>query len=80
MARVPLGNGLRVTGNSIIRLPGSLNSGPSGQVIYSPGIAASEPVIQPGTTWNIQTWYRDNPGPCGAGTNLSNCMSVSFVP
>ena len=80
MTRIPLGNGLRVAGNPIIRFPLALNSGPGGQVIYGPGIAASEPAIQPGTTWNIQTWYRDNPGPCGGGTNLSNGMSVSFVP
>jgi hypothetical protein len=49
-------------------------------VIYGPGIAAGEPAIQPGTIWNIQTWYRDNPGPSGGGTNVSNGMSVSFVP
>ena len=79
-SQIFLGDGLRVAGGQIIRVTGAINSGPGGQLIYGPGIAAGQAAITSGTTWNFQTWFRDNGGPCGQGTNLSNGMSVSFLP
>jgi hypothetical protein len=36
--------------------------------------------IDPGDTWNFQTWFRDPTGPCGFAFNLSNALAVTFAP
>jgi hypothetical protein len=57
-----------------------------GRAMLGPGIVAasqafpSAGVIQAGSTWNFQFWYRDLQGPCGTGTNVTNGLSVAFVP
>jgi hypothetical protein len=57
-----------------------------GRVMRGPGLVLQSqnlPTlgrIQSGQTWNFQFWYRDNQGPCGAGTNYSNGVSVQFGP
>jgi hypothetical protein len=57
-----------------------------GRVLRGPGLvllSQSLPLngrIDAGETWNFQFWYRDNQGPCGAGTNYSNGVSVEFGP
>ena len=38
------------------------------------------PLIESGTTWNFQFWYRDPSGPGGNGFNLSDAIEVSFAP
>ena len=32
------------------------------------------------STWHFQTWYRDIGGPCGAFSNFSNALTVTFTP
>jgi hypothetical protein len=79
----PLGNGfLCVSGGStgIARLPASLAVG--GVLRHeldfaAPPYAAAK--ILPGSTWNFQAWYRD-PAAGGASVNLSDGMTVQFIP
>lgn len=85
-ASFPLGNGLLCGGGpQILRFPVA-NSGPDGVAELGPGIVAascagpSSLCITPGSTWNFQSWYRDTGGPCGAGSNLSNAIQITFQP
>ena len=43
-----------------------------------PGSPPPSGAILPGSTWHFQTWYRDIAGPCGAFSNLSNALSVTW--
>ena len=36
--------------------------------------------ILPGSTWNFQVWHRDDDSVCGARSNLSNAIAVTFGP
>lgn len=36
-------------------------------------------LFDPGTTWEFQYWYRD-PVAGGAGFNLSDAVSIDFLP
>ena len=36
--------------------------------------------INPGETWHVQAWFRDPNGPCGAGLNLTNGLTLTYVP
>ena len=35
-------------------------------------------LIQPGSSWNFQFWYRDSAG--GNGFNFTDALSVNFCP
>jgi len=37
-------------------------------------------MIQAGSTWKFQFWFRDPMGPGGTGSNLSDGLSASFLP
>jgi hypothetical protein len=52
---------------------------PAGLVAYSQTLGGLG-VITAGQTWNFQCWYRDVISPCGITNNLSNGLSVGFVP
>lgn len=62
------------------------NAGDQGMFTEGPGIVAFTQGpggacrIDPGETWHFQGWYRDPLGPCGALSNLSNAVSVTFTP
>jgi len=88
--RVPFGDGLRCASagaTGIFRFP-VRNSGPTGTLVEGPGIVAwslghfgPAGQIAAGQTWQMQAWYRDPVGgPCGNAHNLSNGLSVTFVP
>jgi hypothetical protein len=77
-AGVLLGDGLRCVGGSTTRIAFK-SSGPLGFAQFGPGLAVAAN-WQGGQTWNFQVWYRDPPGPCGGGNNLSNGYRVTFVP
>jgi len=73
---VPLYNGVRCIGPSVVRLPvvsSSLGTA-SHTLDFTSGTAA---VIQPGQTWHFQYWFRDVPGG-GSQANTSNGLSVAF--
>lgn len=36
--------------------------------------------LKAGSTWNFQAWYRDPQSTCGATSNLTNAVSVTFRP
>jgi len=84
------GDGLRCVGGGgagIFRYFPVQSSGPIGVLALGPGIVAHSqarfPVpgrIDPGETWNFQTWFRDPTGPCGFAFNLSNALAVTFTP
>lgn len=91
-AQVPFGNGLLCAGSGgygQFRFPAqpALSSGFYGAFRFGPGIAAHSQqffgglgVIQPGSTWRFQAWFRDVQNPCGGGFNTSNATSVTFQP
>jgi hypothetical protein len=88
--RIPFKSGLLCLGgpgNKIVRLLDALSSGAAGEASYGPGIvalscsgtlASIEFCIQPGETWNFQTYYRDQLDGCGLGANTSNGLAVTF--
>jgi len=73
---VPLFNGVRCIGPSVIRLPVVLSSlgVATHQLDFTSGTAAN---IQAGQTWHFQYWFRDVPGG-GLEANLSDGLSVAF--
>lgn len=80
----PFKDGARCVYGSIFRFPVK-NSGSTGSVSYGPGLVAYSSgwpsgTITAGSTWYFQGWYRNQTGPCGQGTNLSNAVQVDFVP
>jgi len=40
----------------------------------------AHPLLESGSTWNFQWWYRDPAGPGGDGFNLSDAVEVTFAP
>jgi len=84
------GDGLRCVGAGgagIFRYFPVQSSGPIGVLALGPGIVAHSQArfsaagrIDPGETWNFQTWFRDPEGPCGFAFNLSNALAVTFSP
>ena len=84
------GDGLRCVGAGgagIFRYFPVQSSGPIGVLALGPGIVAHSQArfpaagrIDPGDTWNFQTWFRDPEGPCGFAFNLSNALAVTFSP
>jgi hypothetical protein len=51
-------------------------------VISTVAIASHAPggTVNPGDTKCYQYWYRDPGGPCGSNFNLSNAMTITWVP
>ncbi|MFT4539196.1 MAG: hypothetical protein ACI841_003762 [Planctomycetota bacterium] len=82
-AGVPFGNGFRCVGAPgapLIRLPIVNASG--SQFAFSPDLTAppsATGLIQGGSTWNFQCWYRDPLG-TGSSFNLSDGIEVTFCP
>jgi hypothetical protein len=76
---VPFMDGLRCVGGQIFRYPAKPIS-PFNHLEQREVVSAAGNLIHPGATWNFQSWYRNPPGPCGTGANLSNALSVTFTP
>lgn len=73
------GDGLRCAGGGLTRMGVRVPNG-SGQATWGPGLAASG-AYSAGDTRSFQGWYRDPAGsPCGAGFNLTNGVTVTFIP
>ena len=79
---VPLGEGLLCVGGGIQRLDVSFPQ--NGTLLVDLGSAGQDGVsmpseFQPGSTWNLQCWYRDvQGGP--HGYNLSDGYTITFTP
>ncbi len=76
-----LGNGFLCLAPKVWRAQPILSSGLSGSVTRN--ISENDypwyALIHPGDTWNFQFWYRDTPAG-GAGFNLTDAVSVTFLP
>jgi hypothetical protein len=73
------GNGLRLVGGHIIRRD-VLAPDTGGRAIFGPGLGGNNPWL-PDSTVHFQVWYRDPfHGACGAVFNLTNGVSVTFLP
>jgi len=76
----PLGNGTLCIGSPFFRLPASLAQG--GELRHALDMTnppAQVAIITPGSTWNFQAWFRDNPAG-GSGFDLTDGLRVTFVP
>ncbi len=73
--QVPLGDGNRCAGGSIVRFPLSTSS-PAGSVDLVFDAAAAG--LSPGDESYFQCWYRDGGGPGGTGSNLSDAIQVEW--
>ncbi len=80
--QIPFGNGWRCVGGGVYRM-NVMHSGATGSYqkdldFYSaPPHGAAE--VDPGETWRFQCWFRDPPAG-GATFNLTNAVSVDFIP
>ena len=72
------GNGFRCVGGSVYRLPVTFASS---NVLSDTVDFTTTPgsLLAAGQTWNFQAWYRD-PNAGGDGFNLSNGITLTFVP
>jgi hypothetical protein len=78
-AYVPLGNGFRCVGGTLLRMPPAHAT--NGQLQFNVNNAVPPLVghVIAGSTWNFQAWYRDVPAG-GAQFNLSDGYQVVFTP
>jgi hypothetical protein len=73
------GDGLRCAGQNVVRR-GVRVPDANGDANWGPGLLAGTSVSA-GDTKHWQIWYRNPSGsPCGAGFNLTNGYSVTYVP
>jgi CubicO group peptidase (beta-lactamase class C family) len=85
LVTTPLDSGVRCAGGVLYRFPRQFSS-PGGSLFQGPIVSqaaqrfADGGGLAPGVTRYFQTWYRDFPGACGAPSNLSNTLSVTFAP
>ncbi|MCY2960692.1 MAG: thrombospondin type 3 repeat-containing protein [Planctomycetota bacterium] len=77
---VPFLDGRRCAGGAVVRLATKSHTGastypqPGDQSVHTRGLVAAPGVRA------YQVWYRNPSGPCGQGSNLSNGLSVIWVP
>ena len=80
--QVSFGNGWRCVGGGVYRM-NVMHSGATGSYqkdldfFTAPPYGAVE--VDPGETWRFQCWFRDPPAG-GATFNLTNAVSVDFIP
>lgn len=86
VSALPFGDGLRCVGLPLYRFAvrkansvGTFAYGP-GQIEWIESHLAGGAWITPGATRRFQAWYRDPLGPCGGGFNLTNSVSITFIP
>lgn len=79
VAEVPIGDGLRCVGGSLVRL-GLRPTGAAGVATWSGGLGASGGWLA-GDSRSFQVWYRDPLGsPCGTNFNVTHALSVTLLP
>ena len=82
--QTPFGNGNLCVGGSVFRLPPFVMAdhpgfGGASLNFSQPPLGGGPGMVTPGSTWNFQAWFRDTPAG-GAGFNLSNALSATFLP
>jgi len=79
-ASLPFGDGQRCVFGSLKRYPLEMSSA-GGVIVFGPGqIVAGGIPTAAGDTRHYQAWYRDLGGPCGNSTNVTNALSVTWLP
>ncbi len=73
----PFGNGLMACGPGTRRV-WPRQACPGGQVEWGSGM--NEGFWSAGEQRVFQAWYRDELGPCGGGSNVTNAVQIQFVP
>ena len=76
---IPLGDGTLCITAPIVRLP-LVSTNASGMATFdfdNQNLPPSSPPLMPGTVWNFTFWFRD-PAGAGAGSNLSDGLTVLF--
>lgn len=78
------GDGFRCVSGGIFRFAPALQADFFGDATYAvdltaPPASSGPGQISPGSTWNLQFWYRD-PAAGGTGFNLSDALSLPFCP
>lgn len=77
LVTVPFKDGCLCAGNPTVRL--GMIQLDSGGGASSTGISlVTQGAVIPGETIYYQLWYRDNTGPCGTGSNLTNGLGVTW--
>lgn len=82
--QTPFGNGNLCVGGGVFRLPPFVmfdhpGFGSASLDFSEPPLGGGPGMVTPGSTWNFQAWFRDTPAG-GAGFNLSNALSATFLP
>jgi hypothetical protein len=79
----PFGDGRLCVGEPMLRLA-SQPANARGAASFGPGLVGSVTgagySVRPGSSGAFQVFYRDPPGPCGSGVNLTNAVRVDFKP
>jgi hypothetical protein len=73
----PFGDGLLCVGGGIVRIATVVSNG-SG--VMSHAVDHPTSLIAAGDKLHFQTWFRDQGGPGGSGFNLSDALTLVFVP
>ena len=82
--QVTLGNGTLCVGGALVRAWAQVADA-TGAIRFDLDLGAapfsSAPgLVEPGSTWTLQAWYRDVGGPLGATYNFSGATRVTFCP
>ncbi len=80
-APIALGDGTLCLAGGLFRFPTAFSDA-AGSFTETGVLAGANEIGAPvavGATWNFQAWYRDGGGPCGAGSNLTNALPVTFT-
>lgn len=83
-APVPVGNGHLCLGGTLWRFAPGLAAGTElsihALVAHSTAHHPAAAALRAGQTWSFQVWYRDVGGPCGQSSNLTDALTITFVP
>ncbi|MEZ6015610.1 MAG: hypothetical protein R3F49_10880 [Planctomycetota bacterium] len=83
-AAQPLGNGQLCLSGALLRYAPGVAAGTELAVqalaAHSAAHHPSSSALRAGQTWSFQIWYRDVGGPCGSSSNLTNAVTITFVP
>lgn len=81
-SQVPLGDGILCIASPQYRMP-VVSTSPGGMASYAvdlTNLLAGTPSITAGSSWGFQFWFRDQNGPLGQGSNLSDGLRIVFTP